>query len=576
MNYIKNIEKTLYFDNSNFLSKLNVHSFLQTLFILKSLSDFYKIQITSISDIQISIENQSNNTDKLFIIFPSDSSNNEIYKIYSNIDVKLTLGGNVNSSLQTINYNAKNKLNFIVIELIYYLYKSSVNINSNIDIIQNYFKALGENIEYAIKNGVPDDINSYTLPSFDELFSLSKTIFSSYFDIINSELPLNSKDEFDSKDVEQKIDFILNDKSLETRMNEMISSFSYYINSLKGIPSIYKFPKIESIVNKVYPKNEVNYLELESAFNYMLMGGNIKLSLNLIKEYFKFKCQCIMQSEFAKIKNSGRNLTFSLEQVRSVDNLTALENVVGKFLYGRKRNYEQNKTVRNLVKAYSNKDDITFYTEIHKYYNPVDFDRSKARMKEFDEINLKINNVKMYLDFGGGDGANAYALGKKLNLKKGEVFVSDIESWFGNANVDKFKELCTYRYLKTYLLPFETESFDLITMFQVLHHIENVSTVLKELYRILKVGGIFYIREHDCDSLLTATLIDIEHSLQECSKKSNIDYEYLQTYYANYFSREELREELFNVGFKEYMRDGKHVTSLNYGETRYYITVWTK
>ena len=56
-----------------------------------------------------------------------------------------------------------------------------------------------------------------------------------------------------------------------------------------------------------------------------------------------------MQSEFAKIKNSGRNLTFSLEQVRSVDNLTALENVVGKFLYGRKRNYEQNKTVRNFL-----------------------------------------------------------------------------------------------------------------------------------------------------------------------------------------------------------------------------------
>jgi ubiquinone/menaquinone biosynthesis C-methylase UbiE len=182
----------------------------------------------------------------------------------------------------------------------------------------------------------------------------------------------------------------------------------------------------------------------------------------------------------------------------------------------------------------------------------------------------------MYLDFGGGDGANAYALGKKLNLEKGQVFVSDIESWFGNANVDKFKELCTYRYLKTYLLPFETESFDLITMFQVLHHIENTSTVLKELYRILKVGGIFYIREHDCDSPMTATLIDIEHSLQECSKKSSIDYEYLQTYYANYFSREELREKLFEVGFKEYIRDGKHVTSVNYGETRYYITVWTK
>ena len=44
-------------------------------------------------------------------------------------------------------------------------------------------------------------------------------------------------------------------------------------------------------------------------------------------------------------------------------------------------------------------------------------------------------------------------------------------------------------------LPFQDNSFDLITCFGVLHHIPNVSKVLSEIYRCLKPGGIFLTRE---------------------------------------------------------------------------------
>lgn len=44
-------------------------------------------------------------------------------------------------------------------------------------------------------------------------------------------------------------------------------------------------------------------------------------------------------------------------------------------------------------------------------------------------------------------------------------------------------------------LPFEDNSFDLITCFGTLHHIPNVSFVLSELVRVLKSDGYLLIRE---------------------------------------------------------------------------------
>jgi ubiquinone/menaquinone biosynthesis C-methylase UbiE len=45
------------------------------------------------------------------------------------------------------------------------------------------------------------------------------------------------------------------------------------------------------------------------------------------------------------------------------------------------------------------------------------------------------------------------------------------------------------------LLPFENNTFDLITCFGVLHHIPNVSAVVSELARTLQPGGYLLIRE---------------------------------------------------------------------------------
>jgi SAM-dependent methyltransferase len=45
------------------------------------------------------------------------------------------------------------------------------------------------------------------------------------------------------------------------------------------------------------------------------------------------------------------------------------------------------------------------------------------------------------------------------------------------------------------LMPFDSESFDLVICFSVLHHIPNVSTVIREMQRVLKPGGHVLLRE---------------------------------------------------------------------------------
>jgi len=61
-------------------------------------------------------------------------------------------------------------------------------------------------------------------------------------------------------------------------------------------------------------------------------------------------------------------------------------------------------------------------------------------------------------------------------------------------------ELCGVRinYVKPLpsgILPFDDKSFDLITCFGVLHHVPNVSTVMKEFHRTLRPNGFLLIRE---------------------------------------------------------------------------------
>jgi len=92
-------------------------------------------------------------------------------------------------------------------------------------------------------------------------------------------------------------------------------------------------------------------------------------------------------------------------------------------------------------------------------------------------------------------------------------------------------------------LPFEDDSFDIILCNHVLEHIENDTKAMRELYRVLKPGGmgIFQIPQ---DLSLEKTYEDFSITSAEERAKHFGQYDHVRVYGKDYFDR------LRKVGFK--------------------------
>jgi SAM-dependent methyltransferase len=95
----------------------------------------------------------------------------------------------------------------------------------------------------------------------------------------------------------------------------------------------------------------------------------------------------------------------------------------------------------------------------------------------------KFNNV---LCFGGGNGVEllpiADRLGQVTILEPSSNFKAVIEATYATPNVDGS-------------MSFRDNTFDLVTCFGVLHHIPNVSRIIRELYRCMAKDGILLLTE---------------------------------------------------------------------------------
>jgi ubiquinone/menaquinone biosynthesis C-methylase UbiE len=205
-------------------------------------------------------------------------------------------------------------------------------------------------------------------------------------------------------------------------------------------------------------------------------------------------------------------------------------------------------------------------------------DMNNFRFFSFLKENLPSKSMS-YLDFGGGIGEITIGIVNELKkygfiLNKKDVFVSDITEWFGQSRVEEYSKIITYRYLKSSTIPFEENSLDFVSAFQVLHHVNNIKITLLEIHSILKPTGFLLIREHDCENDLDRMLIDTEHSLHEM-----IDVGLNKTYLHNYedgykyLSKKELFDLLTASGF-EYVQLKDDFYNQSKGVTKYYYSIW--
>lgn len=97
---------------------------------------------------------------------------------------------------------------------------------------------------------------------------------------------------------------------------------------------------------------------------------------------------------------------------------------------------------------------------------------------------LKKNTFDRILGIGCADGVELRPLLKRT----GSVTILEPSEGFAATEIDGVP----VRYVKPHasgIMPFADNSFELVVCFQALHHIPNVSTVVREMYRVLKPGG---------------------------------------------------------------------------------------
>lgn len=175
---------------------------------------------------------------------------------------------------------------------------------------------------------------------------------------------------------------------------------------------------------------------------------------------------------------------------------------------------------------------------------------SMARVKD----KTILDKVETYLDYGCGDGEITRSVQKKLGLDPKNVHCSDIKQYPSLVNMQFIKS----EYGSP--LKLEDNTMDLITSHMVLHHIDDkyLEYVLRDLYRIMKPGGVLLIREHDAPTNLNENqsfhkVIDVTHDVYDYVIEAEMSWKDKDDYYAKYRPVNGMNgwdETISRVGFK--------------------------
>ena len=118
--------------------------------------------------------------------------------------------------------------------------------------------------------------------------------------------------------------------------------------------------------------------------------------------------------------------------------------------------------------------------------------------------NLDIGERNVCLDIGCGSGVGVLLINQYLDCEKvvgmdidpemvtaAEKYVSHPPKWARNIRTDNIEFLCEDATSPT----FPDCYFDAVFLFGVLHHIKGWKKLISEVYRMLKVGGVFSFSE---------------------------------------------------------------------------------
>jgi ubiquinone/menaquinone biosynthesis C-methylase UbiE len=173
-------------------------------------------------------------------------------------------------------------------------------------------------------------------------------------------------------------------------------------------------------------------------------------------------------------------------------------------------------------------------------------------------------HVRGILDYGGGVGDAAFAIGRKiLKLPKDKTFVIDVDEFAGF----KYKPRNDITFIHFDDIDKMKSTVDLITISHVMHHIDSklYPKILALFDRILSKNGLIMLYEHDCTNNNMAPIINVEHCLYDVVNSQKLTYDaFTKDFYAKYLCKKK-----WESVFKKYFKP-VHTIELNNADNSFY------
>lgn len=171
------------------------------------------------------------------------------------------------------------------------------------------------------------------------------------------------------------------------------------------------------------------------------------------------------------------------------------------------------------------------------------------RIKTAMSLATKKSNAK-YLDIGCSNGRVALEIAKVIDTK--DIHGVDI------ANLEDAEK----NGLKTYFadlnedtkLPFENNSFDVVTCFDTIEHVFNTDHVVREIKRILKPDGYAIVIVPRTDSLMNILLLTFGYQMMTADCSLEKDYGHISenrlSGHMAHFTKKAIKQMVTHHGFK--------------------------
>jgi ubiquinone/menaquinone biosynthesis C-methylase UbiE len=252
---------------------------------------------------------------------------------------------------------------------------------------------------------------------------------------------------------------------------------------------------------------------------------------------------------FGKIKNE--NYPFNLFSARYILTMSCLFSAwddelyykVRKFL-SKRLSFQDSKAILNILTGdKSDTEKVKMSKLIAEKEKKGNEGREGSRIDDILHILPEEIKISDYLDVGCGEGSISSAMTKQFNLDSNHSFACDIID-------QKVDGSFNFTLSTDFSLPYQDNTFDLVTLFMTGHHLSDPERMIPEIRRVMKKTGFLVMRDHNAVTDKEKLFLDIVHCLYACVFSDETKPEDCNGKYATYRSTSEFLEMFNKFGFK--------------------------